>query len=188
MIVANGIPMLIRDDSEAQKYRTTIIAAGQRHKIPTNIIIGIMSRESACGLTLRPQGPTGTGDWVARNPKPEIGRPDKMPPDGQGFGRGLMQIDYDAHEFARTGEWWEADQNIDYGCLVLFEAREFISSRIEICEARLLSAYIAAYNAGPGRIVKALQNQIDPDMYTTGRDYSKVVIGRANFFREKGWV
>lgn len=48
-----------------------------------------------------------------------------LPPDGA-FGRGLMEIDFDAHEFASTGNWQEPGENILYGCKVLAESLEFI--------------------------------------------------------------
>ena len=66
------------------------------------IVAGIGSQESGWGTSalLHPNGPSGTGDNKPRSPKPPL-RPATMPTDGLGFGRGLMQIDWDAHEFAR---------------------------------------------------------------------------------------
>ena len=38
-----------------------------------------------------------------------------MPPDGFGWGRGLLQADY-RQEFAQVGKWRDPQANIMYGC------------------------------------------------------------------------
>ena len=42
-----------------------------------------------------------------------------MPPDNLGWGRGLMQIDWGSHDFAKTGNWQDPAANIEYGCSLL---------------------------------------------------------------------
>jgi peptidoglycan hydrolase-like protein with peptidoglycan-binding domain len=101
---------LLAENREAEKFREAIEAAAKKHKIFSALLVGIGSRESAWGAALKPKGPSGTGDFYAR-PAPGKFRTGSLPPEG-GFGRGLMQIDFDAHEFARTGEWWEPTANI----------------------------------------------------------------------------
>jgi membrane-bound lytic murein transglycosylase MltF len=109
------------------------------------IIAGIIDRESLGGSALNPPGAGGTGDF--------------------GHGKGLMQIDDRYHEFARTGNWSDASENILYGAT-------YFRSLYDQSKGSLANA-IAAYNAGP----QALASN-DPDMYTTGGDYSKDVLGR----------
>ena len=171
--------------------RPVIEAAALRIGLPPAVLCGLGSRESRWGLALRPQGPAGTGDAAPRRPRPPL-RPGHLPPDGGGFGRGLMQIDFDAHEFARTGNWRDAEANIDFGATVLAAARNFIRRRaaiesIPLDELELLRAALAGYNCGPGNALRALRDGRDIDFFTAHRDYSKDVLDRAGWFQLHGW-
>jgi hypothetical protein len=99
----------------ALKDVITQAAAGKN--LPPAIVAAIGSVESAWGTSvlMQPNGPAGTGDRAPRPPNPPL-RPGSMPTDGLGFGRGLMQIDWDAHDFARTGNWRDASANIAFSC------------------------------------------------------------------------
>lgn len=71
----------------------------------------VIERESKGGDALRPPGPAGTGDFKARNWTPW-----PMPPDGLGWGRGLMQLDYWAHpEVREPSDWPDPWKNIRAG-------------------------------------------------------------------------
>ena len=111
-----------------------------------------------------------------------------MPPDGAGFGRGLMQIDFDAQEFARTGSWQDPEQNILIGCKILAGFRDLIQRRTSLAGPSLLQAAIASYNSGPGNVLRAVQDGKDVDFFTAGRDYSRDVLNRAGWFQLKGWT
>ena len=99
-----------------------------------------------------------------------------------------MQIDFDAHEFARTGNWRDPRENIPYGCKVLSEARGFIRRRAGLEGRPLLQAALAGYNAGPGNALRAIRDGRDVDFYTAGRNYSRDVLNRAGWFQLHGWA
>jgi hypothetical protein len=145
------------------------------------VLAGIISRESGWGLLLRPEGPEGTGDFRPRKRK-SPNRISNIPDDDLGFGRGLMQIDYDFHEFARSGNWKDPHENIKYGCDILAKHRKQIASKIKVDDAALLSATIASYNCGVTKVLKAIRLNLDCDFYTTNRDYSGDVLRRSEYF------
>jgi hypothetical protein len=184
--------VLMQESVEAEQYRAIVAPAAVVYDIPAPVIGGVGSRESRWGLALRlPVGATiratGTGDFAKRS-YPTRYRTGPLPPDGGGFGRGLMQIDFDFHEFARTGHWADPNSNVEYGCRVLADYREFMRRRTGFQEAALFRAMLASYNAGPGNVLRALRDGRDVDFYTAGRNYSEDVLARADFFREHGWV
>ena len=137
-------------------------------------------------MALKPVGPAGTGDFAPRR-FPARFRAGALPPDG-GFGRGLLQIDYDAYDFARTGDWKDPAANIRFGCQVLAESRDFIRRKTGLEGRALLQAALAGYNAGPGNALRALRDGYDIDFFTAGRNYSKDVLNRAGFFQLRGWI
>jgi hypothetical protein len=161
---------------EATKYQDDISDASTQYNVARELIYAVGSRESAWGLTLKPKGPSGTGDWGRRN--------GQMPPDGLGWGRGLMQIDYAAHEFARTGNWRDPHDNIFYGCEELSSDIEFFA-KAAYPNVDPVRAGVAAYNCGRGNVVKAINAGQDVDQYTTGHDYSRDVVRRADWFRPR---
>jgi soluble lytic murein transglycosylase-like protein len=173
----------------AEAYREHIVRAAKTADVPVAIIVGIGSRESGWGLSdaLRPKGPAGTGDF-ARRRTPKGPRTGDLPPDGGGFGRGLMQIDYDAHEFARTGPWQVASENIAYGATVLRDNRIRMKRKYsDLGWEGNLRAAVAAYNCGAGRVDTALKFRRDIDFYTAHRDYSADVLNRAGWFQNHEW-
>lgn len=172
--------------AEAEKYRGHSQSSAAQYALPVALVGGIGSRESGWGLALKPAGPAGTGDFAKRR-APTAYRTGPLPPDAGGFGRGLMQIDFDAHEFARTGHWQDPAANIAYGCQVLAQNRDYLARKLQLSGQTLLQAALAAYNCGAGNVVKAVQNQLDIDYYTAGRDYGRDTLNRAGFFAMHGW-
>ena len=179
-------PVLLEDLEAAARYGATIIAAAGHFGLPPAIIVALGSRESHWGLALSPKGPTGTADFA---PRPFLGpyRDGPLPPDGRGFGRGLMQIDHDTHEFARSGPWHEPDANVRYACGVLREFRPTLRRQTVLHGTALLRATLAAYNCGLDHVLRAVRQGLDLDFYTAGRDYSRDVMDRAGFFEAHGW-
>ena len=171
---------------EACRYKEYIDEASERYGFQSSLIAGLGSRESHWGLLLKPTGPAGTGDFNERR-YPARFRNGPLPSDSGGFGRGLMQIDYDYHEFARTGNWKDPRENILYGVKVLYDAKIYISHKTDLAGTKLLRAAVAAYNAGAGRILKAIRKGYRIDHYTTSGDYSKDVLDRAEFFLRERW-
>jgi hypothetical protein len=179
-------PILLEDLEAAARYGATIVAAAGSFGLPPAVIVALGSRESRWGLALSPKGPTGTNDFT---PRPFTGphRDGPLPPDGHGFGRGLMQIDYDAHAFARTGPWREPDANVRYACEVLIGFRPALRRRTVLHGDGLLRAMLAAYNCGPDNVLRAVRHGLDLDFYTAGRDYAREILNRAGFFQAHGW-
>jgi hypothetical protein len=174
-----------RVEIAARAYRGHIEAAAQVAKVPAAIICGIGSRESRWGLALQPPGAAGTGDFIRRNSMTRH-RVGDLPPDGKGFGRGLMQVDFDAHPFARGNDWKDPGRNIAYGATVLAEGLAWATRRGLVGVAQLRAA-LAAYNCGPRNVGRALEAGRDVDYYTSHRDYSRDVLSLAGWFQIKGW-
>jgi len=177
---------LLEQLDAVERYRGAIEEGARLCEVEPCVIAGIGSRESHWGLALKPPEPGGTGDFYKRR-NPTRYRNGALPPDGGGFGRGLMQIDYDAHAFAREGNWQDPHENILYGCGVLRDAFRFMRRKTNLADRPLLRAAIAAYNCGPGNALKAYRAGRDIDYYTAGRDYSADVLNRAGFFQGHGW-
>ncbi|MEW5802657.1 MAG: transglycosylase SLT domain-containing protein [bacterium] len=186
-------PYLLSHKTEAGLYWDIILEASQRYNLQPSIIAGLGSRESKWGLALKPPGPAGTGDCAERKFPTKL-RKGPLPPDGMGFGRGLMQIDWDAHLFARTGNWRDPRENIFYGCKVLTDCLAYIRKNISAANERgfedqdFLQMALAAYNCGPSRMLKAIQTGEGIDFYTTGKNYSENVLDRAGWFQNHGWA
>jgi hypothetical protein len=170
---------------EAQKYALIIQEAFKTFNISKHIMVGLISRESAWGRSLKPRGPGGTGDFEPRKNKYAV---DGFPPDGLGWGRGLCQHDYRWSKFAREGDWRDPRANIMEATKLLFNNRRLIAAKLDINGDELIRGMLASYNAGPDDVFKAYRNKLDIDFYTTGKDYSRDVFKRAEFFREQGWI
>jgi putative peptidoglycan binding protein/transglycosylase-like protein with SLT domain len=175
-------PALSAQLKEMGKYKAFIEEGAKVAAVKASVIAGIGSRESHWGLILKPPGPAGTGDAAARGPRPPF-RPASLPPDGRGFGRGLMQIDFDAFEFARGDKWKDPRSNIIFGCQVLTNNLSLIQKRTSLEGQELLRAAVAAYNCGAGNVLNAIRDGRDIDFFTAGRDYSKDVLNRAGWFQ-----
>jgi len=111
-----------------------------------------------------------------------------MPPDGLSWGRGLMQIDYEETDFAKTGPWRDPQANIDKGCQMLSENWKFFKAQPDL-KVDPLRAAIAAYNRGQHGVLKDLKAGLDVDAHTAPpkRDYSRDVLNRAGWFQAAGW-
>jgi soluble lytic murein transglycosylase-like protein len=171
--------------TEAVKYVPIINQVSNETGVPASIIAAIMWRESMFGLALTPPGPTGTGDG--------------------GHGRGLMQIDdrYWTNWLAQN-DWTDPYTNIKQGALIWQQKRNFFMSQgsgtVNITagqaaklnavsgpypdprpiydDAALNQAATAAYNAGEGGVLAALAAGMDPDLMTTGKNYSNWVLAQ----------
>jgi soluble lytic murein transglycosylase-like protein len=176
---------LAQDMAQAKLYLSGILAAAAKYSLAPSLICAIGSRESnwGQGSDMRPKGPAGTGDWAPRNPK-VWGY--AMPPDGLGWGRGLVQIDYGEGVFGRTGDWMDAAANIDFGSNELASNIKHYTANPQTGVDPVRAA-VAAYNCGQGNVNKAISDGYDVDHYTTGGDYSTDVMGRAAWFKANGF-
>lgn len=176
---------LKRDMAEATKYLKAIQEAATKCSLTPSLICAIGSRESnwGQGSDMHPKGPAGTGDWARRDPA-RWGYP--MPPDGLGWGRGLMQVDYAESDFGKTGPWQDPEANVLFGAEELAGNIDYFKSHPH-GSADPLQAAIAAYNCGRGNVNRAISNDVDVDAYTTGHDYSRDVTARAAWFKANGF-
>ncbi|EQB64253.1 MAG: Lysozyme g [candidate division Zixibacteria bacterium RBG-1] len=182
----NDHPSLLKQLQEAAKYEAIIEEAAQKFNLQSCIIAGLGSRESHWGLALFPPGPEGTGDFVPRI-KTKPFRTTPLPPDRLGFGRGLLQIDFDYHEFARNGNWKDARENIFYGVKLLFDNRKVLLRKFKLNNSQLIRATLSSYNCGLGKMLKTIEKGYEIDFITTGRNYSQDVLNRAGWFYLQGW-
>ena len=164
--------------AEAAKYKPLVDAAADRFHLDPLLVYGLGSRESDWGLTLKPPGPAGTGDWAPRDPA-KWGF--AMPPDGLGWGRGLLQADYQ-QPFAQTGDWRDPAANIDHGCQELSGNIAYFT-KLAPAGVDPRRAGIAAYNCGRGGVMRAVNGGFDVDQFTTGKNYSTDVLHRMTWFQ-----
>lgn len=166
--------MTEREWQAAKQYLPHVLDAAQEYDVRADLLLGIGSRESAWGLALDEHG---TGDYGRRS----WGAYGALPPDGLGWGRGIMQIDYAAHAFARTGPWRDPRENIRYGASVLRDNYRVFLGR-KVSEPLLTRAAVASYNRGPGNILRDIQRGLDVDHFTAHGNYSADVLRRAAWF------
>lgn len=184
-VLSRNNATMLKQLQEMNKYRGIIESVASRYQFQPALICGIGSRESHWGLALTPPGPSGRGDFSKRTPRGN--RRGREPNDGPGYGRGLMQIDYDWHEFARTGNWQSPQENITYACDLLNKSRNYFKQRLDLSDQQLIHATVSSYNAGMSNVMKAIQNGQDFDYPTTGRDYARDVFNRSGWFQLHGW-
>lgn len=189
MTYTNDNADLLKHYRESTKYRGIIEKVASATGFDEAIIWAIGSKETGWGTSnlLKPNGPTGTGDHSKRALS-SYARPDGLPHDGLGWGRGLMQIDYAWHEFARSGNWKDAEANIRYAVQTVFAGKFlFLKKRFPaLSQDDLVRAAIAAYNCGEGVVSKALSGKRDPDKFTAHGNYATDVIARGNWFKNGG--
>lgn len=118
----------------------------------------------------------------------------------RGNGHGIMQIDkrYFPH-WCESGAWRDVRQSIMKGCAVLgqkvraietlqgrhlhlMKVGEFIAPS-GLTKDEIMRLAIASYNAGEAWALYGA-TEGDPDLHTTGADYSEDVMARAAIFRE----
>jgi hypothetical protein len=186
----NAAPMkaavgLARDMETAKQYSTYIKEAATKYNLSPSLICALGSRESNWGLgsDMKPKGPAGTGDWAPRSAS-RFGY--AMPPDGLGWGRGLLQVDYQ-QTFAQTGNWQDPQANILYGCSELANNIAYFSKNSTGQNFDPQRAGIAAYNCGRGNVTKAIKAGYDVDHYTANSNYSQDVITRMKWFQQESF-
>lgn len=170
VVAAGGLlVVLMREDiSEALLVRALpargkpfagfILASARKWRLDPWKLAGVLARESGFGAYLQPPTPAGKGD--------------------NGHGHGLAQIDDRTWgAWLASRDWTDAATNIDKGA-------EILSTEL----ARFGGDYskaLAAYNAGPANVRRAVSQGKHPDTVTTGKDYSSNVLDRARVFQQK---
>lgn len=123
--------------------------AASRHNVPIDVLLAVASRETEIGTS----------------------RLFKMYQGDFTNGVGIMQIDRRWHsEFTERVRPNDHAANIEYGASLLSADYKRLKNWHHAA---------AAYNAGPGRVARAVTDGKDPDTLTTGGNYGKDVMQRA---------
>lgn len=164
--------------ARARPYATAILTVARETGVPPDILFGLGDRETNWGTAraLDQQGPAGTGDKAPRDPA-RWGS--ALPPDGRGWGRGLMQIDWGSFaDWCRQNDWTDPLTNIRKGAAVYLAKRRALTAT-GLQGDQLTRAALAAYNAGEGKVGNLVRAGLDPDSGTSGGDYGRDVLRRA---------
>ncbi|MEZ5930408.1 MAG: hypothetical protein R3F54_00340 [Alphaproteobacteria bacterium] len=175
----------------ACRHGAVVERVAARYGVLPAVIAGFCSRRSGWGLALSPSGVEGTRDFVAR-PTTTDQRPSLLPPDGLGFARGLMGLDFDRHALAREADWRDPQHNIDAAFAVIAQTRTTLRRRTTLQGIGLLRAALAAFESGLEPVERALRLGLDVDSVSAGwmlgePGCGQDVLARAGFFRAKGW-
>jgi hypothetical protein len=154
-------------------YGAMIVVAAAKNRHRPEVMAGIVMRETQGGLSplLDRPGPEGRGDRDT---------------EGRYHGHGLCQIDDRSFpEFCAGPDWKDAAKNIEMGARVVGRKRAFLAARtlgFKLTDDDLERAAIAAYNAGEGRVLKAVEQGRDPDSCTAHGDYAAAVLRYAELY------
>lgn len=106
-----------------------------------------------------------------------------------GHGRGLFQIDDRGpfkHLIPAPGVDWPVETQAYAACEVLEDAELKLRAHFpSLPAAALEEAMLCAYNAGVDRVGRQIQQGLDPNLVTTGRDYGRNVLARRAALRAK---
>lgn len=152
-LVVPGVALAFRrqpDESEAsfvaklpryaQPFGAFVYRSAQRWSVDPWLLARVIDLESQFGEALTPRGPGGTGD--------------------HGHGRGLAQVDDRTWgEWLNEYDWQDPATNIDKGAQIL-------SANLRMFSGNVKNA-LAAYNAGPSKVMHALSQGVDPATVTS---------------------
>lgn len=184
-------------------------AAGNKLGVSPYLLLGICYAESNFGAALKPPGPAGSGDFIPRacspdrdkkmaaSPLPGVqkktlvngipqrklaGPCDAWVPTDTGWGCGLLQFDYEAHyEFCKSGAWKEPAKIFEQACKLLLDGRKAIAAKCPGLDPHALDqAMIASYNAGAGRVSKAILAKQPLDSVTFHPGYVDKICKKAD--------
>ena len=182
--------------------------AAEAHHMSPYLLLGICYAESNFGLALKPHGPAGSGDYIPRPSTPD--RDAKMAksplpgvekkmvdsiksrkimepvmawvPTTTGWGCGLLQFDYEAHfDFCASGAWKDPQKIAENACKLL---KSNVATLHKLCPGLqgrdMWKAAIAAYNAGAGRVAKAVKAGQSLDSVTFHPGYVDKITKKAD--------
>ena len=175
----------------ACRYGAVVERVAARHGLLPSIIAGYCSRRSGWGLDLLPIGVEGTRDFRNRAGSDEAHR-SELPPDGLGFLRGLMALDFDDHILARGQRWRDPEDNIDAAFTLIAGYRTHLRRRTTLQSAGLLRASFTAFECGLEPVERAIRRGLDVDSPTLERGRchrgcGRDVLARAAVFQAEGW-
>lgn len=166
-----GKPAAEQDMKRVTTYKVDIIRLAKQYGFKPSLIAAIGSRETR---------------WLSKFFLGDIDPKTKLP-----HGHGPMQIDDRSFpQFAqdyRAGKLTPVD-GIEMGCKVLSAKLKSIKKFLPQLAGDLqLRAAVAAYNCGEGNVKKVVLAGQDVDSKTTGHDYSRDVLERAEYFEQNGF-
>lgn len=152
----------------AKPFASFFVAVGREIGVSPYILAGIMSRESGFGAAC-PNLPKCRGSG--------------------GNDYGLMQINtihkaFFASKVNGRPAYEDPEASIRYGAKVYREYFDYLRGKSNLTGTDLYAATAAAYNAGPGNVMKALRRGRSYDSVTTGKDYGRDVLRRAGRFMD----
>lgn len=189
--------------------------AGTKYGISPYLLLGVCYAESNFGQALKPKGPEGSGDFIARPcspdrdkrmkefPLPGVVRktlPEGIPqrklagpieawvPTHTGWGCGLMQFDYEAHyDFCKSGAWKKPEKILEQAAFLLATNRKSLMRKMpKLKGIDLEYAMVASYNAGVGRVVKFLSEGKGLDAATFHPGYHTKICKKADELAGRG--
>jgi hypothetical protein len=194
-------------------------SAATANKVSPYLLLGICYAESNFGAALKPAGPSGSGDFIPRPCNPDrdkrmvefplpgvirqrlqagiparkiAGPCEAWVPTHTGWGCGLLQFDYEAHfEFCKSGAWKDPARIFDQAAKLLLQGRKVLQSKCPgLSGPALDEAMIASYNAGAGRVAKAVLAKQPLDSVTFHPGYVKKICTKADALagRSGSWV
>jgi hypothetical protein len=180
-----------------------------KYPVSPYLLLGFLYAESNFGLALKPKGPGGSGDYIARPSNPDRDKRmsafplpgvEKKQVDGikarnitgpvvawvpttTGWGCGLWQCDYEAHfDFCKSGAWADALKGGEYVISkILLPNKATLAKQFPALDAvKLGRAMVASYNAGAGRVAQFLKAGKDIDTCTFHTGYIDKIINKAD--------
>ena len=200
---------LVKSLPAGTEYLIPVVKAlSEKHNISGHLLLGILNAESRYGLALKPHGPAGSGDFIARQSTPDRdARLLKFPlpgvvkkqvdgikargittpcmawvPTTNGWGCGLFQLDYESHfDFCKSGDWVDAMKAGEYAITkILKPNRIFLAKKHALTGVKLEHAMVASYNAGAGRVSKFITDGKDIDTCTFHPGYIAKICNEAD--------
>ena len=175
----------------ASRFGAIIERVAVRYGLLPSTIAGFCSRRSGWGLDLSPTGIDGTRDYQRREVMVK-GRQSVLPPDGLGFQRGLMGLDFDRHPVVQEGDWRDPERNMDAAFTLIADHRIALRRRKTLQGVGLLRASMTAFECSLGAVERAIRRGLDVDSPTSDRlsihrGCGQDVLARAAFFQARGW-
>lgn len=153
------------------RHKATILQVAAEKGLDPAILAGLISRESGAGTLL---DRSGRGD--------------------HGNGHGLMQLDIGAHAaWLAKNNWRDPLTNLRKGADILNGLGDAVKRRaaeegLSPTPSQLQTWTLSAYNTGAENAIAGVLRRGRSDARTTGHNFAKDVLARAELFRRSGYT